>query len=250
MSFRIRGASWHLLGSLLVAALSAVLVFGVWYPAPYAAMSGGVTLFLLLTGVDVVVGPLLTLVVLSAGKTIRHLCVDMVVIVSLQMAAFAYGVHTVYIARPVVVAAENYLFRVVAANDVAADELSKARPAYRSLSSSGPILVGVRTSASGEERLAAIDMALKGYDVGARPSYWQPYELSQRVVAAQAKSLDEVSNASAEGAANIRHALQRLKRSAESVGYLHVMARNPGWVALVDRGSGEFLSYVFTGAIM
>ena len=55
---RLRAATIHLSVTLVVAALAAWLVFGLWYPYPYREISGGRELFLLVVAVDVVLGPL------------------------------------------------------------------------------------------------------------------------------------------------------------------------------------------------
>ena len=52
---RFRAASIHLGISLALAALSAMLVFFVWYPYPYREISGGRSLFLLVITVDVII---------------------------------------------------------------------------------------------------------------------------------------------------------------------------------------------------
>ncbi|TFV04453.1 fimb protein, partial [Bacillus stratosphericus] len=54
-------AGCHFVLSLLIAAVTAWLVFGVWYPAPFDALVGGLNLYGLVVAVDVVCGPLLTL---------------------------------------------------------------------------------------------------------------------------------------------------------------------------------------------
>ena len=46
----------------------------------------------------------------------------------LQLAALVYGLHTVYIVRPVAMVFEVERFRLVTANDVLLDELPKALP--------------------------------------------------------------------------------------------------------------------------
>ena len=65
---RLRAAGLHLLLSLVVATLAAVLVFGLWYPGVYRLLAGGGELFLLVVVVDVVCGPLLTLVLFNPTK--------------------------------------------------------------------------------------------------------------------------------------------------------------------------------------
>ena len=66
-------------------------MFGWWYPYPYRELSGGRELFALVVAVDVVLGPLITLVIFNPAKTRRHLVMDFTVIGLLQVAALAYG---------------------------------------------------------------------------------------------------------------------------------------------------------------
>jgi hypothetical protein len=62
---RLQASAAHFALSLLVAALAAALVFGVWYPYPYREISGGRELFFIIVAVDVVMGPLLTFAVFN-----------------------------------------------------------------------------------------------------------------------------------------------------------------------------------------
>src|SRR5215218_9788376 len=99
---------------LVISAIIAVLVFAtmllLWYPRPYFTVAGGFTLMLLLIGVDVVIGPLLTLVVFDPRK--KSLKFDLAVIVVLQLAALIYGVWIMFSARPVFVAFAGDRFEV------------------------------------------------------------------------------------------------------------------------------------------
>ena len=98
---RLRASAIHLAISLSVATLAALVVVGWWYPYPYRELSGGRELFALVVVVDVVLGPLITLVIFNVAKTRRHLMMDFTVIGLLQVAALAYGLWTVFVARPV-----------------------------------------------------------------------------------------------------------------------------------------------------
>ena len=97
----------------------------------------------------------------------------------LQLAALLYGLSTVYQARPVALVFEVDRFRVVNATDVLMDELPQALPEYRQLPLTGPWLLSARESQPGDERLRSIELALKGFDLGQRPSYWQAYPLAR-----------------------------------------------------------------------
>ena len=112
-----RVAAVHLLVSALVAAAVAALVLWVWYPAPYDLLSGGRHLFFILIGVDVVCGPLLTWILFNPAKSRRERWVDVSLVVLIQLAALAYGVHTVYEARPLYLVHERDRFRAIALPD-------------------------------------------------------------------------------------------------------------------------------------
>lgn len=240
---RIRPALIHFLISFTIAVLAALVVFKLWFPAPYDDMAGGSKLFVILVSVDVVLGPLLTFVAFNPSKTRRHLAMDLSVIALLQMAALAYGLHTMASARPVVLAAENMMFRVVVANGVKVDELPLALPDFRSLSWTGPRLVGVRRSASGAEMMQSVNIALQGYDVGSRPSYWQSYEQTRQQVIRQATPLAPMAEASPWHREAVDTAVQSVGRPVGEVSVLPVLTRKTGWYALLDRQTGDVLGF-------
>ena len=96
---RLRASGLHFCISLCIAALAAMLVFFVWYPAYYREVSGGRDLFLILVAVDVVLGPLITLVIFNRAKPWPVLARDLAVIALLQLVALGYGMWTVFVAR-------------------------------------------------------------------------------------------------------------------------------------------------------
>ena len=146
---RARAAGLHMLISLAVAGMAAALVFGLWYPGPYRLLSGGRELFLLVTTVDVILGPLLTFVIFDLRKGWPHIRRDLAIIGCIQLAALLYGLHTVYVARPVAMVFEVDRFRVVTANDVHEPDLPKARPEYQAMPLTGPWLLGTRAAQPG-----------------------------------------------------------------------------------------------------
>ena len=113
-----RAAFFHLIISLLVGALAAAAVFGFWFPYPYQELAGGQHLFLIMVGVDVVCGPLLTAMLFSPTKSRRELTLDLSLIALVQLAALIYGVHSISEARPVVLAFETDRMVSVAARQI------------------------------------------------------------------------------------------------------------------------------------
>lgn len=90
----------HLAASFTIGGLFALATYFLWYPQPLLALQGGLLVMGILLGVDVVLGPLMTLLVFSPRKPRRELRFDLAVIVSVQMAAFSYGGWVVYSERP------------------------------------------------------------------------------------------------------------------------------------------------------
>lgn len=68
MSARIKAFTLHLTISAVIALAVIGVVFYLWYPAPLHTAVGVTQIFLILLAVDVVLGPLLTLLVYKVGK--------------------------------------------------------------------------------------------------------------------------------------------------------------------------------------
>lgn len=239
---RARAAGVHLLLSAAVASLAALLVFGLWYPGIYRLLAGGRDLFLLVTSVDVVIGPVLTFAVFNLAKGWPHLRRDLAIIGVLQLAALAYGLHTVYIARPVAMVFEVDRFKLITASNVVLEELPKAPPGLRELPLDGPRLLGARRPEMGAERNDAMLMGVGGVDVGQRPLFWQPYELARDRALASSKPLGVLLAHYPNEAAESRRRVADLKADEATARFLPVIARSP-WVAVLDKG-GVVLGYL------
>jgi hypothetical protein len=239
---RLVAAGWHLLMSAAVAMLAALLVFVLWYPGAFRGLSGGRDLFLLVVAVDVVLGPLLTLAVFDRTKGWPHLRRDLAVIVLLQLAALAYGLHTVMIVRPVALVFEQDRFRVVNAAEVYTPELDKAPEGLRELPLTGPWTLAVRESRPGQERNESIFMAvLKGVDTSQRPSFWMPYHDRRQQAFEKARPLRELIRRYPAEADGLLASVASAGLREENVRFLPVIARGD-WVALL-RPNGDVIDF-------
>src|SRR6185295_19523130 len=95
---RWQAAPLHLLISAVIASMVLAVMMLLWYPRPFFEAAGGKMLLLLMIGVDVIVGPLLTFIVFDPRK--KQLKVDLAIIAVLQVAALAYGGWVMFEARP------------------------------------------------------------------------------------------------------------------------------------------------------
>ncbi len=102
-SQRFMAALLHFCISLGVFLLILFILINFWYPEPYFNTSGGWQGIRLVASVDVVLGPLLTLVVFNPQKSVRELTLDIGVIATFQCMALLWGGYTLYGQRPVAV---------------------------------------------------------------------------------------------------------------------------------------------------
>ena len=166
---RIRAVAIHLVICMAFGGVLLALFWKIWYPAPLFQAVGGLEIFLMLLAVDVALGPLLTFIVYKEdGWRLRF---DLAVIGVVQFSAMVYGAHTLFEGRPVYVAALGKRFEVVAAAEVAQQELDTAR---QTLPLWGPKWVGTKTAEDKKERERILFSALAGSDYGHFPQHHIP----------------------------------------------------------------------------
>ena len=231
---RLGASAIHLAISLSIALLAALLVFGVWFPFPYREISGGRDLFLLVIAIDVVMGPLITLVIFNRAKSSRHLTMDFSVVGVLQLAALCYGLFTVFISRPVHLVFEYHRMAVVHAVDVDPKLLSQAPAALQSLPLSGPTLLSLRAFKTSDEQFTSTLQAAQGLAQAAQPALWQPYEAGRVDILKEAKPVAQLKSRFPNQAAAIDSAVAKSGFGADKLGYLPLLGRKDAWTVLID----------------
>ena len=171
---RYRAFAIHFAISALVVGTFMGLVLLLWYPPDLLAFAFPMRLFLTLIAVDVVAGPVLTLIVYRHGKP--GLRFDLICIALVQLGFLIYGVHSAWTTRPVWLVAAAGQIDVVFANEVLPKELAKSKlPDFLELPTDGPRLAGARLPEDPKEREALLMEALAGQDISRRPEYFGPY---------------------------------------------------------------------------
>lgn len=235
LTFAARYALRHLGISVLVALISAVFVFGFLYPEPFRSMQKVGSIYLLILAVDVVCGPILTLVVASPRKSVRERWLDFGLVGLIQVLALAYGLHSVWISRPTVLAFEVDRLVMVTASEIEEESLAKAPDGMRRLPVFGVMKVGVRRAKSSDEMFDALGRDMAGLSPAMRPNWWVPWSQQQAEIRAQAKPLRELIAQKPEDAQKLRDAASAAKVDPASLMYLPLTSsKTKDWVALLD----------------
>ena len=175
LQFALKAMAVHFGLSLLVAALVAWLVFTVWYPYPFRDMSSGRELFLLVIGVDIICGPLLTFILASPTKPRKELITDISLIVFIQLLALCYGVWNVWMARPNYLVNEGARFHVVPRISLDAKNIDSLAPELKPQLFSGPLKVAMRDT-SFTEQLNIDALVKEGKEKSKMPQLYMPYD--------------------------------------------------------------------------
>ena len=236
-----RFALKHLAVSGLIAGLCAALVFFVWYPYPFDELASGRELFALLISVDVVIGPMLSLVVFNPEKATRRAMARPGRDLRTAAVGPGFGLHSVTEARPVWLAFEGDRFRVVALPDLNRADLAKAPDNLSRLRWTGPKPLGVKViDGTDPEFLKSIGLAMEGIHPAFRPQRWVDYELQRAEVIRQANPFSQLKRKRPQHPALIDDAVRRSGLVQKAFGYLPLDSqRDADWIVAVSLKDGH-----------
>jgi len=163
-----------LAGSAVIVGAVLLIIGFVWYPAPLFDLLGAWPVIRVLVGVDLVLGPALTLLLYKPGKP--KLLLDMSVVLVIQMTALVYGVSVIYSERPCYMVYAIDWFEAVACSGIDQTTLT-ANTAIPAKRWQEPLYVEARMPASIEARNQLIDeVVFQGLpDIAERPEHWVPF---------------------------------------------------------------------------
>lgn len=112
---RLKAFACHLAISILLLVCLLIIVVYAWYPNPFLSIGATAGLQLII-GVDLVLGPLLTLLVFDRTK--KNLKIDLLIIALIQVFCFLAGTWLLYNQRPVAQVLTEREIYIVTASDV------------------------------------------------------------------------------------------------------------------------------------
>ena len=191
---KLKAAGLHAGLTTLVAILTAALVFGLWYPDALSSMVAGVSLFMIVMAVEVVLGPSMSLVIYNPEKDKAELVRDYTLVGLVQVGALFYGLYTVSISRPVYLVFVKDRIEVVSAVEYAQKDLDEAGLDWQSLPWFGPELICTEIPDDPEEKSDLVLFGSFGKDIQLFPKYYRECkdgEIAERMFTKKQWQLNE-----------------------------------------------------------
>lgn len=234
----------HLLISIAIVGSVAAYIIYFWYPLALIPMAKADKLLGLVGGIDLIVGPLLTLLVYKTGKA--TLKMDLTVIALIQVVFLSIGLYTMFMSRPVFIVASSRSFDLVFAADISPQQLAQAQiPQYKTLSMTKPKLVGVKMPADPNEQMRIVNSALAGLgDLQMMPEYYVEYSEMIPDILANSMPLKANAHISAQAIALIAAGAKTYGRTPEEVHFMRLGSSRGSAIMLVDAKTGQVVGPV------
>jgi len=248
MGFRLKAFTWHLVASAGASTLTLGLLYLGWYHWPGWYLADMPTVLAIMVGVDVVLGPLLTLIIANPAKTRRVLARDLAAILLVQLVAFGYGVTTLWNGRPLYYAFSENCLSLVQAQDIDPDAFAAARAQHDALAPTWYSLPRWIWSPLPKDSVAA-DKIIKsaiggGYDVTALPQYYKPWADGAAELRGQLRRVDEIKFFSLKEKQLLRERLKTAGFAPDRADGIALTGRKRPLLAVFDPSNLQLLAYI------
>jgi hypothetical protein len=232
----------HLSLSLTVLSLFSTLVLLAWYPSPLLDVQGGVNVMAILLSVDVILGPLMTLILFKPGK--KGLKFDLTVVALFQISAFLYGAHAIYSEHPLYLVFAVDRFQVITPSQIDLTELKV--PELKRAFWQRPLPVSIAPPDDPKERKEILfsTMLSGGKDYPELPKFYRPYPTSLSDMAEHALDLNALQQRTAQGRAQIQALLQAHNMTANQILAFPITGKALDMTVLVAKSDGHLLGMV------
>jgi hypothetical protein len=242
MMTRWKAFTIHLTISATIAVGVSALMLMLWYTSIFFAAAGGRTLLILLLGVDVIIGPLITLIIFNAKKSRKMLIFDFSVIAILQIAALIYGMSVMFQSRPVYVAFTKDSFSLVTANEIDRTDLDlSSNPAFKSLPLTGPVFVYAEMPGNASEKKEVEYYMVFGKGLHLYPQYFKPYAEFSHLAGQAAKPVSALKELNGDRITEINQLIESSGRAEAELGFLPLQAKEMSWTVILDKSNGKVL---------
>jgi hypothetical protein len=197
MKSRLKAFGLHFTGSASVLLLVLGTLYLGWYRWPGWYLTGMLQVLPVMVGVDLVLGPLLTLIIASPNKLPRVLARDIACIVAAQLIALGYGAAALWNGRPVYYTFSEKELSVTQGIDLEPAEVALARksnPEFAPHWYDRPRWIWAPLPRDPKASDAIMKSAIQGgYDVTAMPRYFKPWREGLSALRGQLKKSDDLN---------------------------------------------------------
>jgi hypothetical protein len=235
----LKPALFHLGICAFIAFCAMGFIFLAWYPSPLDVAQGVSRLVLILICVDVVLGPMITIIVYDPAK--KLLWFDLITIAVLQAAALTYGLHAIQDGRPAYVVFNVDRFDVIATKDVVlASEARAAAVMQRRMF--GPKWVAARLPADPTRRNDILFSAVGGGpDLPQMPEFFVSLEEERSTMIAELRPMKQLKLRNEINDGDWAKLIASFGKSENELGYLPMAANVKDGAVILDAKSGEIL---------
>lgn len=214
------------------------IVYWIWYPEPTLEVVGAFPIIRLLVLVDLIVGPLLTMVVFVHGKP--GLRFDLTVIALLQISALFYGSYRLYDEKP-----DYLVFTVDRLEFVSSKQIDESAIQFDGTETNRfarLTQVFAKLPKDPEEYQRYLVSVMDGQpDLERRPEYWEPWTAGADTIRDRVKEIVEIKATSTRESENIRQAIEEYGDAHPNLGVLPIGGIERDLGMLIDRDTLEVL---------
>lgn len=237
---RWKASAIHLLVSLIVIGTITGLIYLLWFPHALILIAGMDRLLLTMLMVDIVAGPLLTLIVFKAHdmpQTRR----DLSVIGLLQAGFLIYALHTAWVSRPVFLVWSVDKMYLMYANDIDAEDLADAKaPGADRLSLLGPQRYAIDLPKDHTRRAAVFtDIIERQTSLERLPKYYGDYSRQRDKILKFAQPVEQASLPEWMPADSLPAALEASGRPASELRLVAIESARAASMLLIDAKTAE-----------
>ena len=167
-----------------------------------------------------------------------------------QLAAFAYGLSIVYLARPAFIVFAVDQFQIAAAVDLAPEELARAKlPQFRKAPLTGPRFAYAELPRDPKERTEFVLAGVSGKDLEHFPRLYVPYEERTAQVLAKAWPLEKARKLEPDAARIVDAYVAQAGLREDDVRYVRLRARKAWLAVLIDAKTAAVRKMLITEKI-
>lgn len=224
-------------GVIYVVLLSFILFY--WYPHPYFGADGGWQGVRILTGVDLVLGPLLTLIVYKSGKP--GLKIDLTLIGIFQIAALTWGMWIVYEQRTALVTFADGSFYSLTSEQIEQIGDGARRIVQQTAKPPAYALVSLPPGKK-ERRQFTMRMAISGIPLFMLGHLYEPITASNLPdILSRSVDIEAYARDSADARAELNDFLHRHGQNVAEFAFLPLKCRYQDITLVLRRSDGQVL---------